>query len=256
MSNIYRWIEKKKINDGLMKVLEKRAYDMSACTDKKVNIWFNKEKLKTKDFESYINLFVGPKKDSPRVIFGNERWSVGVVLNPYDKFTQVSFVNGLFTAHGGSHVDYIVNPICRKITETLKNKYKDAQIRQSYVKDNLLVFVRCLIENPSFESQTKDRLTTRYNKFGSSLTVGEDIIKQIVKLGVADNVLAIANAKDRKAQTATDGKKKIKLTGIPKLDDANKAGGRESQKCTLILTEGDSAKTFATSGLNIIGRDY
>ena len=52
------------------------------------------------------------------------------------------------------------------------------------------------------------------------------------------------------------GKKKIKLTGIPKLDDANKAGGRESKKCTLILTEGDSAKTFATSGLNIIGRDY
>ena len=67
----------------------------------------------------------------------------------------------------------LVNPICRKITENLKNKHKDAQIRQSYVKDNLLVFVRCLIENPSFESQTKDRLTTRYNKFGSSLPVGD-----------------------------------------------------------------------------------
>lgn len=246
----------KNITEGLQKVLEKRAYDMAACTDKKVNIWYNEEKLKTRDFESYISLFVGTKKDTPRVIFGNERWSVGVVLNPFDKFTQVSFVNGLFTAHGGTHVDYIVNPICRKITENLKNKHKDAQIRQSYVKDNMLVFVRCLIENPSFESQTKDRLTTRYNKFGSSLPVDENTIKQIIKLGVSDNVLAIANAKDRKAQTATDGKKKIKLTGIPKLDDANKAGGRESRKCTLILTEGDSAKTFATSGLNIIGRDY
>ena len=36
----------KNITEGLQKVLEKRAYDMAACTNKKVNIWYNKEKLK------------------------------------------------------------------------------------------------------------------------------------------------------------------------------------------------------------------
>ena len=50
--------------------------------------------------------------------------------------------------------------------------------------------------------------------------------------------------------------KKIKLTGIAKLDDANRAGSKDSQKCTLILTEGDSAKSLAMSGLSVIGRDY
>lgn len=45
------------------------------------------------------------------------------------------------------------------------------------------------------------------------------------------------------------------FTGIPKLDDANNAGGRSSDKCTLILTEGDSAKTLAISGLSVVGRD-
>ena len=53
----------------------------------------------------------------------------------------------------------------------------------------------------------------------------------------------------------TDGVKRLRLTGIPKLDDANNAGGRNSKDCTLILTEGDSAKALAVSGLSIVGRD-
>ena len=47
----------------------------------------------------------------------------------------------------------------------------------------------------------------------------------------------------------TGGQKKSKLTGIPKLEDANEAGTRNSDKCTLILTQGDSAKSLAVAGL-------
>lgn len=43
--------------------------------------------------------------------------------------------------------------------------------------------------------------------------------------------------------------------GIAKLDDANDAGTKHSQDCTLILTEGDSAKTLAVAGLSVVGRD-
>ena len=50
--------------------------------------------------------------------------------------------------------------------------------------------------------------------------------------------------------------KHSKLKGIPKLDDANDAGTRNSLDCTLILTEGDSAKTLAIAGLSVIGRDH
>lgn len=51
------------------------------------------------------------------------------------------------------------------------------------------------------------------------------------------------------------GSKHTKLKGIPKLDDANDAGSKNSIDCTLILTEGDSAKTLAVSGLSVVGRD-
>jgi len=62
--------------------------------------------------------------------------------------------------------------------------------------------------------------------------------------------------KEKMGMSKHDGKKKIKLRGIPKLEDANKAGSKDSYKCSLILTEGDSAKAFAMSGLGVIGRDY
>ena len=49
--------------------------------------------------------------------------------------------------------------------------------------------------------------------------------------------------------------KNSKLKGIPKLDDANDAGTKHALSCTLIVTEGDSAKTLAVSGLGVVGRD-
>lgn len=45
------------------------------------------------------------------------------------------------------------------------------------------------------------------------------------------------------------------MTGMTKLADANNAGGKYSQRCTLILTEGDSAKALAVAGLGVVGRD-
>ncbi len=58
-----------------------------------------------------------------------------------------------------------------------------------------------------------------------------------------------------KLNSKCSGTKKSKIKGVPKLDDANDAGGAKSRECTLILTEGDSAKTLAISGIGLVGRD-
>ena len=51
-------------------------------------------------------------------------------------------------------------------------------------------------------------------------------------------------------------KKGVRIVGIPKLEDANKAGTKEAHLCTLIVTEGDSAKALAVAGLSVVGRDF
>jgi len=240
--------------DDTLLLLKTRVYEACAITDKRVSVFFNEEKLNIKSFEDYISFFIGKE---PRVYEKmNERWEYAVALNPYDKFTQVSFVNGISTSEGGTHVDLIVNQIIYKLKEQLEKKHKDITIRPSYIKDNLLIFVNCLIENPVFSSQTKENHVTKINKFGSKCELSDETIKRIDKLGITANVVEIAKAKDSKSLSKTDGKKQFRLSGIPKLDDANKAGGNEGYKCKLILTEGDSAKASAVAGLSVIGREY
>jgi DNA topoisomerase-2 len=57
-----------KLSDQMVKVFEKRTLDIGACTEKTVSVSFNGKKLGVKDFEAYIDLYCGSKKESPRVI--------------------------------------------------------------------------------------------------------------------------------------------------------------------------------------------
>ena len=119
-----------------------------------------------------------------------------------------------------------------------------------YIKNYLSIFIDTLIVNPSFDSQTKERLITTASKFGSKPQLSDKFIKSIIdKTDISDEVLSFTEFKMNKANKKTDGQKRNKIRDIPKLDDANWAGTKKSEQCILILTEGDSAKSMAISGL-------
>lgn len=241
------------INDDTLDILLKRVYDICAITSKDISVYFNDKKLTIKDFPDYISAYIGPKKNCPRVIQETARWKVGIA--PSDSgFQCISFVNGISTSDGGSHVDHVINPIIKKVTEIIQEKHKNITIKQQYIKDNLFVFINCLIENASYSSQTKEKNITKISEFGSRFTPSDDFITNVCKMGIIENILIIANAKEKKSLQKTDGKKTNRVI-IPKLDDANKAGTKDSKLCTIIFTEGDSAKATAISGLSVIGRD-
>jgi len=113
-----------------------------------------------------------------------------------------------------------------------------------------------LIENPTFDSQTKENMTLQQKGFGSKCTLSEKFINNMSKSGIVESVLAWAKFKAQNDIAKTGGRKSSKIKGIPKLEDANEAGGKNSINCTLILTEGDSAKSLAVSGLGVIGRNF
>ena len=243
-----------KINEFTKSILEKRVYDICAITSKDVSVYINSKKLTIKDFSEYISLYIGDRKTYPRVIHETERWKV--CISPSENgFQCISFVNGINTTDGGSHVDHVIGPIIKKLTEVIQEKHKNVTIKPQYIKDNLFVFINCLIVNPSFSSQTKEKNITKISDFGSKFTASDDFIKNVSKIGIIENILILADAKEKKSLQKTDGKKTNRVI-IPKLDDANKAGTKESKSCTIIFTEGDSAKTTAISGLSVVGRDY
>ena len=238
------------LTPDMVALLTKRVYDISAITNKTVKVKCNNELVPVKNFEQYINMYIGDKSSSPRVYEeANERWEYAVALTPCHEFTQVSFVNGINTSKGGKHVEYILNQIVRKLVDFIEKK-KKTKVNPNTIKEQLILFLRCDIVNPAFDSQTKDYMNTPSIKFGSKCEVSEKFIEKVAKMGVMDTALELTEVKETKAAKKTDGAKTKSIRGIPKLTDANWAGTNNSAKCMLILCEGDSAKAGILSGLN------
>lgn len=244
----------KKLDYDIVSMFEKRVYDACACTPTSVAVFYNDKKLDIKNFEKYVDMYIGDKKETMRVYEGGKRWEI--VLAHNDGYKQVSFVNGISTSVGGTHVDHVVRQVIQKILDKLTLKSPNHNVKANFIKDHMFIFVKATLENPSFSSQTKTECTLKTTSFGSRFEASEDFMKKVSKLGILDDALALAKHKEMRDLSKTDGKKKTTIKNIPKLDDANKAGTSKSEKCTLILTEGDSAKAFAIAGLSIVGRDY
>jgi DNA topoisomerase-2 len=232
----------------MVRLIERRVCDLAMTVGKEVKVTWNGTLIKCRSLTDYAKAYGG----GATVVFEapNERWQIALAPSQADHFFQSSFVNGIWTAKGGKHVDAVVDQVVGHMVEYLETK-KKTKVRPGLVKEHLAVFIVSMIENPSFSSQTKEVLTTKASAFGSSCKLSEDTLKKVVsKLGIVETILAAQAVKDSKENTKTDGKKQSRITGIPKLDDAVMAGTKDSAKCTLILTEGDSAKAMALSGLS------
>ena len=246
------------LSEDFIKLLQRRVYDIAAVTDTNIKVKYNSEIIPINNFQKYINLYIGNKDETTRIYEEfNERWEYAISLSQSGEFSQISFVNGIFTSKGGKHVEYIINQITRKI-QALILKKKKIDVKPASIKEQLMLFVRCDIENPAFDSQTKDFLTTSVSNFGSSCSVSDKFIEKIAKMGVMDAACALTEVKENKAAKKTDGVKTRSIRGIPKLIDANYAGTNKSKECTIIFCEGDSAKAGIVSGLskedrNVIG---
>lgn len=249
------------LDKDIVALMVRRAYDIAGST-KDVKVFLNGNKLPVKGFRSYVDMYLKDKVDETgnplKVIHEqvNHRWEVCLTMSEKG-FQQISFVNSIATSKGGRHVDYVADQIVAKLVDVVKKKNKGGvAVKAHQVKNHMWIFVNALIENPTFDSQTKENMTLQAKSFGSTCQLSEKFIKAAIGCGIVESIL---NWVKFKAQVQLNKKcsavKHNRIKGIPKLDDANDAGSRNSAECTLILTEGDSAKTLAVSGLGVVGRD-
>ncbi|OUU55508.1 MAG: hypothetical protein CBC12_00360 [Candidatus Puniceispirillum sp. TMED52] len=241
------------LSSDMIGLLKKRVFDIAAVTDhsiKKVKVGFNEELTPVKNFQQYVDLYVGSKTETKRIYETyEERWEYAIALAPNHEFTQVSFVNGICTFKGGKHVDYIMGQITRKLCDYIEKK-KKVKVSPTAIKEQLMLFLRCDIVNPSFDSQTKDYMNTPSAKFGSSCTVSDGFIEKVAKMGVMEMACSLTEAKENKMAKKTDGSKTKNVRGIANFIDANFSGTTKSAECILILCEGLSALSGIVSGLS------
>lgn len=222
--------------DALGVVVTRRAWDAAMCCPK-AHVYLNGERLVVDSIETYARMHTS----GVIVPLGKD-----IVVGHTDtgKFEQVSYVNGISTTHGGTHVERFVT----QLTAALGVK----DIRPAQVRSSLLIFMRATRDRPTFSSQTKTECTS---KDATDYVFRPASIKAIMACGLAADLAALTLAKNEKELKKTDGSKKSRVVGVAKLDDANWAGTARSHECTLIVTEGDSAKTLAVAGLSVVGRN-
>ena len=241
------------LTSDMLSLLKKRVYDIGAVTDhsiKKIKINYNGGVLPVKNFQQYIDLYIGTKDVTKRVYEqSDERWEYAVAMSPTREFMQISFVNGICTFKGGKHVDYIIGQIIRKLCDYIEKK-KKIKVSPTTIKEQLVLFLRCDVENPSFDSQTKDFMNTPAAKFGSTCTVSDSFIEKVAKMGVMEMAMSLTEVKDNKLAKKTDGSKTKTIRGVQNFVDANFSGTAQSKDCVLILCEGLSASAGIISGLS------
>jgi DNA topoisomerase-2 len=259
----------------MLDVLKTRCYEAAVCVPG-CAIYLNGTPITIPSMAAYMELFapidaaglpddikkLTPKKRRDALIAyedAGERWEIGAILTsrlykddaPDNR--HLSFVNGILTREGGKHVDHVATHVLKEFCELAKKK--KVEVTPPLLKDSLTWFIRSVIVNPNFDSQTKDELTTPVAKFGSKPKISEKFIESLVKIGLLDEAQHILAARLMKDAKKTDGKKRASVRGIVKLEDALWAGTAKSNECTLILTEGDSAASTAISGLKVVGRE-
>jgi len=247
----------KDLEEDTVALMRRRVYDLAGTTSDRCTVYLDGKKIPIKKFEDYCSLYhSGAGHAYARI---GRRWEVLVARSDGDGFEQCSFVNAITTPKGGTHVQYVTDQLVDVIaSKASKQAGKGTEIRRVVVKNNLWVFINCLIENPAFSSQTKEQMTLKAASFGSTCVLPRAFIDaflektDLINVVINDAQMKMMNQMDRSTKSGGKGKH---VLGVPKLEDANEAGGKFAKQCSLILTEGDSAKALAVAGLAVIGRD-
>jgi DNA topoisomerase-2 len=222
------------IDDDHFKMIEKRVYDIAACNTG-LKIYFNGKLINIKTFDDYIKYYT---KDYFYEAKKDKTWSLGIALSN-NGFQQVSFANSTDTYDGGTHVDYVMNQIISQLREFFMKKHK-VDVRPGELRNHMFLFLDSTVINPSFSSQTKEKLITEIKDFGSTFEVSNKLVQSIIKSEIVNSILDWIQQKKsaEESKLQRDLNKKLDKIKVEKLIDAK---GKDRWKYSIGLFEGDSA---------------
>ena len=207
------------------------------------------------------------------------------ILDTPDRGMHMSFVNGLNTPNRGVHLDAALAGSMQYLLDTLngksgnskaeekiqkanerkkkvaagisvvedkdKKKENKPKITKADLKQHLSIIVSVNVTNPVFDSQSKTMLRSPKVQ----IEIPKEKLQCMSKWEVAEKMKAVLHSRQMMKLKSTDGKK-TRTTKCDKEEPANWAGTKNSEQTTLILTEGESAKTEARTIAGLRGRDY
>ena len=235
------------IDDDLISIVKLKVYNCAMITG--LNVSFNDEKIKNLNLQKYVELYFTDNKLLYLTNETNDEFVAVEVLDKDDSLpNHISFVNGTFTKGGGVHIDGWKNAFAGEIVKAynLKQKKDDIKITAKDIIPYFVFFVKCELDKPSFDSQTKERLLSPVPIIPKP---DEKNIKKVMKW---DFIGLFERKFFAKVEKSIERKENKKIKYGSKAEDASNAGGKNSASCVLFITEGLSAKALAISGISAI----
>jgi DNA gyrase/topoisomerase IV subunit B len=199
---------------------------------------FNKRRLKASTLRKYAEMYLSDEAAS--IVISQGENASFFITSSEDGFRTTSYINGVNTRQGGTYVDYITNGIVDELTKMVKRKFKIDVAKSTFKSGMTFVLFGRNFEDPKYDSQTKERLTSNitevkahydadeFDKIAKKIMQSEDIIGPIVEAQLAKKIAA-----DKRA--ATLAQKKLKKVRVAKHISST------TRDSTLFITEGDSA---------------
>lgn len=239
------------LDDGTYGALVSRVYDACVCTRPNLHVSLNGTRLGLRTLQQYALALGGEAPFANDVVKGEEGDDAVFRVCACARADSaepavVAFVNGIRCC-AGSHVDMA----WRAIVAAVASKGK-TNIRLPHVRSETIFVLDARIPNPTFDSQMKNTLSTSVKNFRFTWQPSSafcNALSRVAERAARNARGAEQRSLEKSSKTSTRG-----LVHVDKLDDALCAGAR-GEDCTLLVTEGDSAKAFAVAGLSVVGRE-
>lgn len=231
------------LDNDTLSVIEKYIIDVAMIVSRyNVKVFYNDKEIYMKDYKDYIQYYFTELPKEYMLLHSGEN---SCVVCPFNEFTQVSFVNGIYTKDGGVHVDAWCEALFRPVLNKLNEKTKNKKFDMRDIKKHFFLFVNSSLDKPHFDNQSKTRLNTPVPQ----VEVKPQVINKLLKWSFVDSMKDTIKTKEI-AVLKTETERKKNTVRVEGLDDANLAGkyGR-SQECVLCICEGVSAKTYVVKGM-------
>lgn len=219
-------------------MLKLRTYEIAA-TNPHLKVSFNGEKIDIKSFKDYIGMYV--KNVNDIVYIEQTGWRIGLVYNTFET-QHTSYVNGIRTIVGGTHVDHVMGMIVDVMREKIEKKSKQS-IRPSDLRNNIHAFIDCDINLPKFNSQTKEKMINQPSTFVNKFSIDDALAKRLLNSQIFKEIIEWAMRKKEldDVKAIEDHAKKVRSKGFHDIPKYRPATSKDRSECILLLSEGDSA---------------
>lgn len=234
------------LDDDHIGIIRRRVYEIAA-TNNHLKVYLDGQLINFKEFKDFAALF-----SDNRIDFGHERFQASVFVSK-NGFQQIGFVNSTNVFQGGTHVELVMNQIIANIRDHIKKKTKQ-DIKPANIRNHFFLITNCTINNPRYNSQTKEMLQTAPKDFGTTIEIDSKTVQKIIKSDIVQEIILWAENKQalEDAAAAREKAKELAKSGntLRNITKYEPATSKNRAKCTLFIAEGDSAAKALQSARN------